>query len=104
MRLRTALLLAVIIGLISGVFSCASPQEKIRAEEDKIVVECAELMLWDFSYIASPELRSPRASHIDFLSLLAKDGIFLFEDTHPFLDNDSFISEKGKRYDNYISF
>lgn len=75
-----------------------------QAEQDKIVVECAEQILWDYSYIYTPEwgFKSCEDSHKAFLIDLALDDIFLFEDKHPFLENDSFIAEKG--FDSYIAF
>jgi len=91
-----ALSVVFIICLVCAVCGCqSSEEEKIRAEEDRIVVECAESMLWEFSYIYTPEwgFISFEDSHRAFLIELALDDIFLFEDEHPF-----------KEYDNYIQF
>jgi hypothetical protein len=79
---------------------CISSEEKIKAEEDKIVVECAEPILWDFSYTYTPEwgFISGEDSHTAFLIDLATDDIFLFEDKHPFQEFDNYIEFKADYY------
>jgi hypothetical protein len=101
MRFGLTLTLVLLVSLMV-MPACASSEERIKAEDDKIVVECAEQMLWDFSYIASPEFGSTEASHIDFLATLAEDDIFLFEDEHPFKDKAWLFYDKG--YKSYIAF
>lgn len=111
MRLRTALLLVAIIGLISGVFSCASPEQQTKAEQDQIVVECAEFGLWrlmasdterefyellresDFWSVAELE-------DLDFRLLLGleAEGIVLGADEDPFGEHDDYIAFKADFY------
>ncbi|GAJ11090.1 unnamed protein product [marine sediment metagenome] len=96
--MKIALSLMLIICLISPICGCQpSEEERIRAEEDRIVVECAESMLWEFSHIYTPEwgFISYEDSRKAFLIELAMDDIFLFEDEHPFTP---------KEFDNYIQF
>lgn len=94
---KKLLLVMLIICLVSPICGCQSEEERIRAEEDRIVVECAESILWEYSYIYTPEwdLISYEDSRKAFLIELALDDIFLFEDEHPFTP---------KEFDNYIQF
>ena len=74
-------------------------------EEDEIVVACAEAALWHFSYTIIPEWGyvSPEDSHQAFLIDLALEDIFLYEDHHPFMDNEkAWLKLNG--YSNYIEF
>jgi len=73
------------------------------SEEDRIVVECAEQMLWDFSYIADPSL-PPETSHIDFLFTLIDDDIFLFKDEHPFKNIRNYLSFKADYYRDFFDW
>ncbi|MBA7608646.1 hypothetical protein ES703_15825 [subsurface metagenome] len=95
---KKLLLVMLIICLVSAVWGCQlSEEERVRAEEDRIVVECAESMLWEFSHIYTPEwgFISYEDSRKAFLIELALDDIFLFEDEHPFTP---------KEFDNYIKY
>ena len=105
MRLRLTLTLVLIVSLIV-VPACASSEERIKAEEDKIVVECAEQMLWDFSYTYTPPwgYESPEDSHEAFLIELASDDIFLFEDEHPFEEFDNYVTFKADFYRNMFEW
>lgn len=105
MRLRSTLILVLIIGLIV-VSGCVSSEEKIKAEEDKIVVECAEPILWDLSYTYTPDwgYKSPEDSHEAFLIELGTDDIFLFEDEHPFEECDNYTTFKADFYRNMLEW
>ena len=75
------------------------------SEDDEIVVSCAEAILWDYSYTYIPEwgYRSPDDSHKAFLIDLAMDDIFLYEEHHPFVENErAWLKSEG--YSNYIAF
>ena len=92
MKRRYIVIVILVIVAFAG-YLISHNEVSIEDKNNEIVVYCAEPMLWDFSYIAAPELQSTSASHFDFLALLASDDIFLFDDKHPF-----------KKYDNYIGF
>ena len=104
MKSRVLLLVTMLILLAIGLVACEFPEAKRIAQENQIVVECAEPILWDFSYIASPEFGSLETSHIDFLSLLATDDIFLFEDEHPFKVYDDYIAFKADYYREWFAW
>lgn len=97
MKLNIILLTIVSICLITPIFGCVSPSQKMKAEEDKIVVEHAEAILWEFSYIYTPPwgFRSFEDSNRAFQIELAMDDIFFFEEEHPFIPEE---------FDNYIKF
>jgi hypothetical protein len=105
MRLRLTLMLVLLVSLIV-VPACASSEERTKAEEDKIVVECAEQILLDFSYTYIPPwgYESPEDSHEAFLIELATDDIFLFEDEHPFEEFDNYIAFKAGYYREWFSW
>jgi len=96
-----------IIIVITALLGCAPSAEEIRAEEDRIVVDCAEPILWDYSYTYIPEwgFRSREDSHRAFQIYLASaDNIFLFEDEHPFKDYDNYIGFKADFYREFFDW
>jgi len=102
-----ALSVVFIICLVCAVCGCQlSEEERIRAEEDRIVVECAESILWEFWYIYPPEegFIPYEASRKALLLDLALDDIFLFEDEHPFKDYDNYIQFKADYYREFFQW
>ena len=83
-----------------------SEEERIRAEEDRIVVECAESILWESWYIYIPErdLIPCEDSRKAFLIDLALYDIFLFEDEHPFKDYGNYIQFKADYYREFFQW
>lgn len=101
----------IIIGIIViaglAIYFCSGAMRSSTeiTTEDQIVVTCAEAMLWDYSYTYTPEWGyiSPDDSHQAFLIELARDDIFLYEEHHPFIDNEkAWLKSQG--YSSYIAF
>jgi hypothetical protein len=82
----TILALASVIAiLLSG---CAPSEEEIRAEEDKIVVTCAEIVLSGM----------PKQFYVD----LAMDGIVFDYEEDPFGKHENYIQFKADYYRQYF--
>lgn len=89
MKGRYIFLISICLILAVTLFlGCSKAEEEIRAEEDRIVVQCAEKVL----------LGLPRQFYID----LATDGIVFDYDEDPFGEYEDYIKFKADYYRNWF--
>ena len=111
MRLNFILLAIASICLIAPLFGCAAPEQQTKAEQDQIVVECAEFGLWRVmaSDTESEFYKLLKESNLadvitiedlDFRLLLAleADGIVLGATEDPFGQHKDYIAFKADFY------
>ncbi len=87
MKLLLVSYIAIII-VITALFGCATSAEEIRAEEDRIVVTCAEKVLNGM----------PKQFYVE----LAMDGIVFDYEEDPFGKNENYIKFKADYYRQYF--